>query len=425
MSRKISVFFKIKPANSPNEAEKFKTAEIKEEKEVHFQISFKELKAEPKDVSMDIKKEEVTEDDQASDYHSKSKSQFTENPPKTRECKTILNDVKDHELKLFDSILTVDTEKDENVCKICNKKLSTKYHLTEHIKNIHPNRLNLFKCTICDKKYLNNLFLEQHIKNKHSSGQTEYFECDFDSKVFKSRRSLYIHMDVHLPKVKCKICQKELKPQSLNQHLSSFHASTNEFKCKICSKGFKSKMYLDLHSKTHNKVHECNICNKTFPLKTNLKKHKMEVHENLRAFECQICGKKFNRIYILKSHQKLHDRNRPKPLKCQRCDFATDAQRNFNIHKKSHERQDKKFAEMKNPIKCEKCPTFCKDKIALCDHMRKVHPTKLFQCDLCAKFFKIKRDFVKHMIFHIKITTKMRMKSNSSIKSNLNKIFMK
>lgn len=408
MSRKISDFFKIKPANSPNEAEKFKTAEVKEEKEVHFQISFNELKAEPK-VSMDIKKENMIEEAQTSDYHSKFKPQFTENSPKTRECKIILNDVKDqtsnHELKPFDSILTVNKEKDENICKICNKKLSTKYHLTEHVKNFHPNRLNLFKCTICEKKYLNNLYLEQHIKNKHSKGQTEYFECDFDGKVFERRSSLYIHMHVHIPKVKCKICQKELKPQSLNQHLISFHASTKEFECEICSKGFKSKMYLDLHSKTHNKVHECNICNKTFPLKTNLKKHKMEVHENLRAFECQICGKKFNRIYILKSHQKLHDRNRPKPLKCQRCDYATDRKTDYKAHQKTHEYQDKKLATMKNPLNCNKCPALCRDKRALRQHIRIVHANNPHQCDLCGNYYKTRGNLQRHINGHIKQQT--------------------
>ena len=45
----------------------------------------------------------------------------------------------------------------------------------------------------------------------------------------------------------------------------------------------------------------------------------------------------------LKVHQKTHDKNHPKPFKCQRCDFATDDNRSYKAHQKVHENKDIKI----------------------------------------------------------------------------------
>jgi len=49
-----------------------------------------------------------------------------------------------------------------------------------------------------------------------------------------------------------------------------------------------------------------------------------------------------------------------------------------------------------------KCPRFFKTKKFLKIHMKRIHPEVSFQCDLCAKFVKIKNDLVKHIQIHIK-----------------------
>lgn len=56
---------------------------------------------------------------------------------------------------------------------------------------------------------------------------------------------------------------------------------------------------------------------------------------------------------------------------------------------------------IENPIKCEKCQTFCKNKAAWTKHMKCSHPKNTFQRDLCAKFVIIKRSVTKHMKLHI------------------------
>jgi KRAB domain-containing zinc finger protein len=299
--------------------------------------------------------------------------------PNIRDCKVVLKDIRKQsttksDLKLFEEVTIDDLQSTEPKGKVTN-------------------------CSICNIK-ISTRFLKLHLRTKHPNGQSKRFECDFDGKIFKTKGELYIHMGAHLPLVECIICNKMFKHNSLNGH-QSMHANDQDFQCKICSKSFKSAHYLKRHEKIHNKRIQCEICNRMFPSVGILNQHKKECHENERSFECEICSKKFNQMGHLKTHQKTHDRNRPKPLKCSRCDYATDNPYSLKKHQKSHDRQDKKFAAMKNPLKCEKCPTFHRNQNFLKSHMQFVHPDVLFQCDLCAKFIKIRISLISHMKLHI------------------------
>jgi len=89
-------------------------------------------------------------------------------------------------------------------------------------------------------------------------------------------------------------------------------------------------------------------------------------------------------------------------FKCNQCDYVTNEKRNFTNHQKSHERRDKIYKEMNNPVKCEKCPTYCKNMLGLRKHLWQVHPKVLIQCDLCGKFFKTRQKIKRHCEIHIK-----------------------
>ena len=76
----------------------------------------------------------------------------------------------------------------------------------------------------------------------------------------------------------------------------------------------------------------------------------------------EICGKKFDSKISLESHQKTHDKNRPKPFTCQRCGHATDNKLNFERHSNVHQKEGQKFAGIENPENCQICLKLCRNK---------------------------------------------------------------
>jgi len=244
--------------------------------------------------------------------------------------------------------------------------------------------------------------LISHMKLKHSDGQFRKYECDFDGKIFKSRSEIYMHMNRHLPSVKCKICDAELKIRSVWSHMKEVHSNQTKEICKICDKSFKTLGRLKAHLKVYERKFKCTVCGKRLSNFPSLRDHVRNIHENPGSYSCEICNKKFNRFDNLKVHLKFHDRNRPKPFKCQRCDFATHSKANFNGHQKSHEYKDKQAATMKNPLKCTKCQALLKNKDALRKHMKSVHIEALYQCDLCGLAVKLKSNIFDHIQVHLK-----------------------
>jgi len=317
---------------------------------------------------------------------------------KVRECRVILQDINKEFKKRSSQIeksiqncLKEKKTKSQVECQFCNKFLDKK-NITKHIRTLHAKELKKlpFHCEICNLNFLNFKSLKKHTNLNHPNGLTENFECDYDGKLFGTKENLIQHMKSHLPKVKCKICNKMVQILSLNSHMNQTHATENKFQCKICSKLFKSKQILKYHEKTHDKKFQCDICKSKFTSKYQLDQHTINIHENPRSFACETCGNKFNKKEILKKHQKTHDKNRLKPFECQKCNYAADSKNRLRSHQKFHENLDKKIATMKNPQKCEKCPTICKDKRALKFHIIIVHPKNLYQCDLCGKYLKKK-----------------------------------
>ena len=101
-------------------------------------------------------------------------------------------------------------------------------------------------------------------------------------------------------------------------------------------------------------------------------------------------------------HMALHDKNRPKLYKYQRCGLSTDVKFNYQSHLKFHERQDKKYAAMKNPLNCQICYRMLPHKESLTKHMPVVHPENLYQCDLCGNYLKTPKATIGHIKSHLK-----------------------
>ena len=82
------------------------------------------------------------------------------------------------------------------------------------------------------------------------------------------------------------------------------------FKCSRCDKEFKVKSRLRDHQiNVHNQSseHHCIKCDKYFPYASKLKDH-MSYHEGIRSYRCHMCPKGFCRKNDLDVHMKTHTR---------------------------------------------------------------------------------------------------------------------
>jgi len=294
-------------------------------------------------------------------------------------------------------------------CKFCGLKFSHKETVTKHIKKYHAYEIerSFYECDICGSKFNRKLFLRIHMNKKHADGKIQTFTCDLDEKTFKEKGKLAQHMKSHLPSVKCDFCFKKVNIRNLRGHIKSFHTGIKQpsikrirkiknLQCPICSKILISKQGFNLHISDHNKKLKCKLCDKLFGSQTNLKAHIRIYHENLYRFSCEICERKFTLRSSLKGHMKIHDPNRPRDLKCSQCAFATDNKVSFKAHLNSHKWKNAEIAAMKNPFKCSQCPSVLKSQRYLNRHIIRVHPKVLFECDICGRMIKTKRDILTH-----------------------------
>jgi KRAB domain-containing zinc finger protein len=377
MSKKISDFFKTQPKfnlnSKSNQEVPRTTTEIKHEKEAYYEINLDAVKLE------------------------------------IRECRVVVKDINKKNIKKEPKKSTKTSNQRIVECEICSKKVQ-RGGLQSHLKAIHSEVMKGFPfgCQFCDLRFLETTSLNRHTVKAHpeESNSVEvpkarFFQCDYDGKIFETRSKFLSHIFVHKSKEKCEFCDQMYITNQLKHHILSVHAKSGEFQCKICQKSFKILKSLKTHLKLHNKKFKCTTCSKMFGSKGTLNEHIRNKHKNRESFQCETCDKKFNIKQNLQKHQKTHDRNRPKPYKCQRCIYSTDNPCHLKIHQKFHENQDKKIAAMKNPLKCQKCSKYCKDKKAFLHHMNQVHSKVKFQCDLCGKYFGTKSS----LKFHIECRT--------------------
>ncbi|XP_055941914.1 zinc finger protein 235-like [Argiope bruennichi] len=140
------------------------------------------------------------------------------------------------------------------------------------------------------------LRIDKHTRSSYvivSEKSEDYEKCLVsDIQAVPSSSQLQVSKD------KGRLCQEYLQPKP-------YRAVPTNVKiviCNICQKVLK-RNYLKKHMLTHGgkKTHRCDLCGKSFLLKSNLLKH-TRGHTSDKPFSCDVCGKRFETNDDLKSH---------------------------------------------------------------------------------------------------------------------------
>ena len=194
-------------------------------------------------------------------------------------------------------------------CKECNKELSDKYRLRDHVKRIHEGGLKLVHCDICDKSFTSKSDLRKHKDSTHDG--------------------------ITYP---CNVCQRPFsRKENLGLHMQTIHkiGAIREFKCIPCNLEYSNYSGLRYHrlAKHEGTQHRCTKCERTFESKINLRRHFLKLHEDhYKLFQCTKCKAVFKSSSHFKRHiETVHDRVE---CKCETCGISVIGKESLQRHVK-------------------------------------------------------------------------------------------
>ena len=134
---------------------------------------------------------------------------------------------------------------------------------------------------------------------------------------------------------------------------------------------------------------QCKKCEKTFSLKSKLRIHMIQVHEEKKCFSCRYCDTEMplngnEYVLHLKSHKKAE------AIKCDKCEQAFSYKKSLALHKKRYHPEIPRLKP-----KCNRCQRqFC-DKKTYEKHMKGCGKNEI-ECDICDKTFDFESNLLRH-----------------------------
>ncbi|XP_045456729.1 zinc finger protein 62-like [Melitaea cinxia] len=191
------------------------------------------------------------------------------------------------------------------ICDVCDMGFINKHRLKNH-QRIHD--IGTFKCEFCEKIFSTRVKKMCHEKYTHNSASRYTTNCPHCDQSFNSyyqrNRHMFKEHNVAAATYKCNICDKSFILKSkLTSHIKKVHLMERNHICSECGQGFFIKQSLDEHMVKHNgeRVFSCTVCHKAYARKKTLREH-MRIHNNDRRFKCGVCSVAFVQKCSLKSH---------------------------------------------------------------------------------------------------------------------------
>lgn len=169
-------------------------------------------------------------------------------------------------------------------CDVCKKEFTTPKRAAAHMR-VHTGE-RPFHCEQCGNTFRIYQSLMVHRRVVHEGrkvyGNKGLFSCHVCRKIFSTKHYRDEHVRIHTgerPYV-CKVCGRAFTHgTSLVQH-TALHSDIRPYPCKLCEKAFRRRETLIIHIRTHTgeKPYVCDICGRGFAQLTDMKKHKLKIH---------------------------------------------------------------------------------------------------------------------------------------------------
>ena len=239
----------------------------------------------------------------------------------------------------------------------CLKRFKKKFQIRKHALKFHnlalpyerktTKKSKTLKCQSegCSQMFIYPHSLIKHVKMSHGNGPQEiakaenYLEANnaFNTILSKPRKDK-----------PCPFCKQQFfKMTTLVNHMKSEHPDERD-----------SSAYNDIVS-TREPEHLCPVCAKSFTQQGLMERHMIDEHEYVseETMSCEVCGQ------ICRNKEA------------------------YRTHVKSH--QD-------DPSLCIECGLTFRTKKLLQSHRTKMHPMKIYQCDICQEILPNYSKFKKH-----------------------------
>ncbi|XP_065557571.1 zinc finger protein 37-like [Artemia franciscana] len=228
---------------------------------------------------------------------------------------------------------------------------------------------NAFVCRICNESFPLRLLLLKHVK---AHDRIEIQHCQFYCSQIKKKHPLDLRFDTQ-------------------------HKTRNKFECDICNKSYPHRRSLSKHKRRHAKGQQnlCYICGIGLCSPETLNRH-MQIHTGEKSFLCDRCGMQFRLRGTLNDHIKMHLRKErgqtpDKLFECEICRKTLETRRGYTSHVKRHTKP--------KTHGCSFCQRKFYTKFTLIEHIR-THTGEKLECQTCGHTFAHYASLHSHMKCH-------------------------